>query len=77
LLEGQPEPPNFNEYVIGREQAYTVGYDRDFRLLPHLSTAFGGQFTLYVTPQPLVDLYGSRPVGVVMFLRVRPIGKQR
>jgi hypothetical protein len=77
LLKGQPEPQGFDEYVIGRVQAYTVGYDRDFRLVPHLSTALGGQFTLYVTPQPLVGLYGSRPVGVVMFLRVRPVGKQR
>lgn len=77
LLKGEFEPPNFNEYVIGRVQAYTGGYDRDFPLIPHLKTAFGAQATLYSTPQMLVPLYGSHPVQVVVFMRVRPYGKKR
>jgi hypothetical protein len=77
LLKGEFEPPNFNEYVIGRVQAYTGGYDRDFPLIPHLKTAFGAQATLYSTPQMLVPLYGSHPVQVVVFMRVRPYGKDR
>ena len=36
LLKGEFEPPNFNEYVVGRVQAYTGGYDRDLPLIPHL-----------------------------------------
>jgi len=76
LLKGEFEPPNFNEYVIGRVQAYTGGYDRDFPLIPHLKTALGAQVTVHSTPPSLVSLYGSHPVGVVVFLRVRPFGNE-
>jgi hypothetical protein len=77
LLAGQPEPPNFAESIIGRVQAYTAGYARDLDLIPHLATGLGAQVMLYSTPAPLQQLYGSHPVGAVLFLRVRPFGKQR
>jgi hypothetical protein len=77
LLKNQPEPPDFQESIIGRVQAYTAGYDRNITLIPHLETALGGQFTLYSIPQRLIPLYGNHPVGVVVFLRVRPFGKNR
>jgi hypothetical protein len=77
LLRGEFEPPGFEESVIGRVQAYTGGYDRDFKLVPRLETALGAQVTLYTTPQSLTALYGRHPVGVVVFLRVRPSGKER
>ncbi len=31
LLGKQPEPPGFDEEFLARIQAYTAGYDRDFR----------------------------------------------
>jgi hypothetical protein len=74
LLKNQPEPPDFQESVIGRVQAYTAGYDRDFSLVPHLKTALGAQVTLYSTPERLKSLYGDHPAGVVVFLRIRPTG---
>ncbi len=77
LLRNMFEPPNFPERIIGRVQAYTAGYERDIDLIPHLATGAGVQVTVYSTPEPLKALYGSRPVEVVMFLRVRPFGKQR
>jgi hypothetical protein len=77
LLKGEFQPPGFDEYVIGRVQAYTGGYDRDIPVIPHLETALGAQVTLYSTPDTLVSLYGSHPVGVVVFLRVRPVGKDQ
>jgi len=77
LLKNEFEPPNFQENVIGRVQAYTAGYDHDFALIPHLATALGAQVTLYSTPGTLTALYGSHPVGVVAFVRLRPFGKQR
>ncbi len=77
LLKDQFQPPDFQESVIGRVQAYTGGYDRDILHIPHLETALGAQVTLYTTPERLVPLYGSHPVGVVVFLRVRPVGKER
>ncbi len=75
LLRNEFEPPNFQESIIGRVQAYTAGYDRDFPLIPHLETALGAQVTLYSTPATLIPEYGSHPVGLVVFLRVRPFGK--
>lgn len=77
LLKGQFEPPDFQESIIGRVQAYTLGYDRDFKLIPHLATALGAQVTLYQDGGQLAQIYGNHPVGVVMFLRVRPFGKER
>jgi len=71
LPPGSPLPPNFNEVPIGHVAAYTFGYDRDFRFIPHLLTAPGAQFTTYTTPQALVSTYGHHPWGVVAFVRFR------
>jgi len=77
LLRNQPEPPNFQENIIGRVQAYTAGYDRDIDLIPHLATGIGTQLTVYSTPGTLKAQYGAHPVGAVVFLRVRPFGTER
>jgi len=69
---------HFEEHPnIGRVQAYTAGYERDVDLVPHLATGAGAQVTVYSTPDPLKAQYGSHPVGAVVFLRLRPFGKQR
>ncbi len=74
LLVGEnPLPPNFTEQPIGRVQAYTLGYDRDVNLIPHIASALGAQFTLYGTPSVLQPIYGSHPLGVAIFLRLRPV----
>jgi hypothetical protein len=72
LLGEQPLPPNFQEHPVGRVQAYTFGYDRDFDLVPHLATAIGAQVTTYGVGESLKAVYGSHPAGVAIFLRVRP-----
>jgi len=72
LLANQFEPPNFEEKIIGRIQAFTAGYDHDFDLVPHLATAIGGQITFYGVPNSLKPIYGHHPTGAVMFLRLRP-----
>ena len=73
LLNGeQPLPPGFVEEPIGHVAAYTFGYDRDFDLIPHVRSAFGGQITFYGVPQILQADYGSHPVGGVVFVRFRP-----
>ncbi len=77
LLAGQFEPPNFEESIIGRVQAFTGGYERDVDLIPHLATGIGAQITAYSTPATLTALYGSHPVGAVLFLRLRPYASQR
>ena len=72
LLGENPLPPNFAEMPIGRVQAYTLGYDRDFEVIPRLSSALGAQATIYGTPESLKTIYGSHPAGFVVFVRLRP-----
>lgn len=72
LIGENPLPPGFQEQPIGQVQAYTFGYDRDIDLVPHLASAVGAQFTTYGVPEPLKAIYGSHPVGVAVFLRLRP-----
>jgi hypothetical protein len=73
LLLGEGTPPaEFHEEPIGRVQAYTFGLERDWRLLPHLDTGVGAQVTVYGVPDSLRGIYGARPVGVTMFVRLRP-----
>ena len=72
LLGENALPPNFVEQPIGRVQAYTLGYDRDFDVIPHLATALGAQATVYGVGENLKPVYGSHPAGVAIFLRLRP-----
>jgi hypothetical protein len=72
IIGGNPLPPGFAESPIGRVQAYTLGYDHDFDLIPHLASALGAQFMTYGVPEALKQIYGSRPVGVALFVRLRP-----
>jgi hypothetical protein len=71
LLGANPLPPNFTERYFTRVQAYTAGYDRDIGHIPHLSTAIGGQLTWHGVPDVLKPAYGSHPVSVALFLRLR------
>jgi len=73
IIGENPLPPGFREEPIGQVQAYTFGYDHDFTLIPRVASAFGGQFTTYSAPDALKPIYGSHPVGVAVFLRLRPV----
>jgi hypothetical protein len=77
LFKNRQEPPDFEESIIGRVQAYTAGYERDIDLIPHLATGLGAQTTLYFAPERLRAEYGSHPVGATIFLRIRPFGSSR
>jgi|HubBroStandDraft_6_1064221.scaffolds.fasta_scaffold12742_4 hypothetical protein len=72
LLGENALPPDFQEQPIGRVQAYTLGYDRDFDLIPHIATALGAQGTFYGVGEKLKPVYGSHPAGVAIFVRLRP-----
>jgi hypothetical protein len=75
LLNGEnPLPAGFQEEPIGHVQAYTFGCDRDFDLLPKLRTAIGAQVTTYRVPGILQPIYGTDPIGVAVFVRLRPAG---
>jgi hypothetical protein len=73
LLGENPLPPGFNERFLARVQAYSFGYDREFNFIPHVSSALGGQYTLYAAPSSLDSIYGAHPMGVLLFLRLRAI----
>jgi hypothetical protein len=78
IIGENPLPPGFLEKPVGHVQAYTFGYDRDFDLIPNLASALGAQVTTYGVPDILRPIYGSHPVGVAMFIRLRPFsGKDR
>jgi len=71
-------PAGFLERPVGHVEAYTLGFDRDIDLVPHLASAIGAQFTGYVVPDALKAIYGAHPVGVTMFVRLRPFsGRER
>ena len=72
ILGEAPLPHGFQEQPVGHVQAYTLGYDRDFDLVPHLASAIGAQVTTYGVPDRLRSIYGEHPVGVAMFVRLRP-----
>ncbi len=54
-----------------RVQAATLGYVRDVAWLEKLETGLGLDATIYRFPSRLDTVYGSRPVSVHGFLRVR------
>ena len=76
LLGENPLPPSFQERPIGRVQGYTIGYDRDFDIVPHVSSALGTQVEIYGLPEGLKAVYGSHPAGVAVFVRIRPFSGQ-
>ncbi len=76
LLVGEHSlPDGFTEQPLTHVQAYTFGYDRAVAKIPHLATAIGAQVTTFTVGRPLQGLYGTNPVSVSIFLRIRPISK--
>lgn len=71
ITPSQPLPPHFEESPIGHVAAYSFGYDRDFKIGPHLLAAPGAQFTTYTTPSALISTYGNHPYGATLFIRFR------
>jgi hypothetical protein len=71
LTPNAPLPPNFEESPLAHVPAYSLGYDRDYRIAPHFLAAPGAQFTTYVTPDALNATYGHHPFGAVIFVRFR------
>jgi len=68
LLDTEEDP-------IGRVQALTVGYERDFPIgISSLNLGLGVQATTYRLPEEFRAVYGSRPAGVSVFLHLRPSG---
>ena len=71
LTPGSPLPTNFAEIPFGHVAAYTLGYDHDIPLGPHVLAAPGAQMTIYHSPEALRSTYGNTPTGEVFFIRFR------
>jgi hypothetical protein len=71
LTPGSALPPNFAESPIGHVAAYTLGYDHDIALGPHLLAAPGAQVTIYRAPSALRAAYGDTPTAEIIFVRFR------
>jgi hypothetical protein len=54
-----------------RVSAYTVGYTRDFYLLPRIATGLGANITNYAMPAALHAYYGEHPISVLFFIRFK------
>jgi hypothetical protein len=81
LVNGEhPLPAGFVEQPAGKVQAYTFGYDRDVARLPRFRASLGVQVSAYGVPSALKPVYEpggtGAPFGVVMFVRIRPVGKR-
>jgi hypothetical protein len=77
ILGENPLPPGFEEEPIGRVQAYTVGYDHDIDVVPHLASTLGAQVTAYGVPEALRAVYGLHPAGFAVFIRLRPYSRNQ
>ena len=67
-LLGAAAPPE--ESVIGRVQAYTVGYTHRLYANPWMVSELGAQGTFYTTPAQLRTLYSDHPAGVAVVLNL-------
>jgi hypothetical protein len=74
-LTGRIELDDKDELLAAGRQfrigAYTIGYTRDFYLMPRIATGLGANFTTYSMPATLDSYYGQRPVAVMLFLRFK------
>jgi len=63
------------EIPIGRVQAWTFGFERELPLgSAPLRAGLGAQISIYGLPSELKTVYGDRPAGLMVFLRLRPKG---
>ena len=78
LLNGEnPLPATFREEPLMHVQAYTFGYDHDVDLIPHVASAIGAPVTACGVGKPLQPIYGTDPVGINIFIRLRPFSKNQ
>ena len=55
-----------------RIRAYTMGYSRELKPVgSFLQPSLGGQLMIFDTPPNLAEIYGSKPVGAQIILRMR------
>jgi hypothetical protein len=68
LLEEQLLRTSGSTFRVG---AYTAGFTRDVKTFRYLEAGLGANFSVYTLPAAIKPYYGSRPLGVNVFLRLR------
>jgi hypothetical protein len=73
LFANHNEHPQVEEPVgkVFNIHAFTIGYARDFDLIPRFSTGIGANVTVYATPSELDPFYGKNPNGFLLYFRIR------
>ena len=80
LFVNQPAIQQHLAATVGttfRSGAFTAGYTRDVRLVPHVVTGIGGNVTLYNVPSAIQPYYGEHPAAFYLFLRFRIEGNAK
>lgn len=68
-LFGEPDPRAAQKFMVN---AFSLGYSRDIGNSKSFETALGAMATVYAKSSSLDRAYGDFPVGVQVFLRIRP-----
>ena len=77
LFEQTPLLLLVDEQRFTRVQAYTAGYERELPMPSSwLKLGAGGQVTAFIAPDNIAPVYGNRPWGMQLFLRMR-LGRSR
>jgi len=74
LFNDQPDLEEFLTVTAGstyRIGAYTAGYTRDLGTFHKVETGIGANFTGYSMPDAIRPYYGTHPIAVSVFLRLR------
>ena len=74
LFANDPEVQDQLDQTGGRVfriKALTLGYARDFKLIPRLQTGIGANVSFYSTPSALEPFYGNHPKGILIYFRIR------
>lgn len=67
-----PDGPPDLEHRTFNVNAFTLGYTRDLNEGREWSVGLGGSVTFFAKPDALDPFYGRSPLGVLVFLRIRP-----
>lgn len=74
LFSDQPDLEAQLDRTVGstfRIAAYTAGYTRDIGVFQNVETGIGANFTTYTVPAAIQPYYGSHPVSVNIYARLR------
>lgn len=67
------DEPVYGEDAVFPVNLFAIGFGYDLFHAGRAKVALGGQFTLYSADRRLNDLYGKKPMGMEVYLRLYPM----